>query len=108
MAKDTVSPVQGSRGATEKDSYGWLVREYGLVLPLSLVAKLMGFRTAATARRAYLRGGLPFPLRKLPNRRNLFATTADVASWLDSLKAESQEQLLDQLKVDLAPRGNSP
>lgn len=64
----------------------FLMREYGVLLSVEEVAKVLRYPNAEAARRAHYRGKLPVPLKKLPGRRILFATATDVARALGELE----------------------
>jgi hypothetical protein len=59
-----------------------LVRRYGLLLSSSDLAKVLGYPSANAYCQAIVRGTVPVPLMRIPNRRGKFALARDVAVWL--------------------------
>lgn len=59
-----------------------LVRRYGLLLSPSDLAKVLGYPSANAYCQAVVRGTVPVPLLRIPNRRGKFALARDVAVWL--------------------------
>jgi hypothetical protein len=51
----------------------------------------LGYRSERTFARAVKGGTVPVPLISLPGRRGWFARTRDVAAWLQSLTAGSDQ-----------------
>jgi hypothetical protein len=61
-----------------------LIQEHGLVLPASTTAKLLGYRTDAL-RQARIRKLLPISMFEIEGRRGWFASTREVANWIDCI-----------------------
>jgi hypothetical protein len=61
-----------------------LIQEYGLVLSASTAARLLGYRIDAL-RQARLRKQLPFQMFEIVGRRGWFASSRDVAEWVDRM-----------------------
>jgi len=59
-----------------------LVRRYGLLLSSSDLAKVLGYPSSNAYCQAVVRGAVPVPLMRIPNRRGKFALARDVAVWL--------------------------
>lgn len=59
-----------------------LVRRYGMLLSSSDLAKVLGYPSANAYCQAVVRGAVPVPLLRIPNRRGKFALARDVAVWL--------------------------
>jgi len=60
-----------------------LVEAHGLILSASATAKVLGFSSTDALRLARSRGRLPIPMFQVDGRRGWFASTRDVARWLD-------------------------
>ncbi len=69
-----------------------LVEEYGLVLSASTAARLLGYRIEAL-RQARLRKQLPFRMFEIAGRRGYFASSTDVADWLDQMTRQPAAKL---------------
>jgi hypothetical protein len=61
----------------------WLMQEHGPLLPASVAAKLLGFRSTDALRQARIRKRLPIPMFTIEGRRGWFASTEIVAAWLE-------------------------
>lgn len=59
-----------------------LVCRYGLLLSSTDLAKVLGYPSANAYCQAVVRGTVPVPLLRIPNRRGKFALARDVAVWL--------------------------
>lgn len=66
-----------------------LIQEHGLVLSASTTAKLLGYRTDAL-RQARCRNLLPILMFEIEGRRGWFASTREVANWIDCITESSQ------------------
>lgn len=62
-----------------------LMQEYGPLLPASAAMKLLGYSSTNALRQARLRRRLPIPMFKIAGRRGWFASTSEVASWIDEV-----------------------
>jgi hypothetical protein len=69
-----------------------LQREFGHLMTGDLLWKTLGFKSSAAFRQAKSRGVIGVRLFKIPNRRGTFATTAEVAKWLQKISAAEENQ----------------
>lgn len=60
-----------------------LVEAHGLILSAGTTAKVLGFPSTDALRLARCRGRLQIPMFRVDGRRGWFASTKDVACWLD-------------------------
>ena len=65
-------------------SVDWVARTYGALIPVSDLAKILGFPSTAAVRRANGTGRLGFQLRRIEGRRGLYANAKDVSTYLTS------------------------
>lgn len=82
-----------------------LIQEHGLVLSAPTTAKLLGYRTDAL-RQARTRNQLPIYMFEIEGRRGWFASTRDVANWIDCI-TQAGERITHspQYKVSGSPSG---
>jgi len=59
-----------------------LVRHYGPLLSSADLIKVLNYPSANAYCQAAVRGTMPVPLLRIPNRRGKFALARDVAIWL--------------------------
>jgi hypothetical protein len=91
----TTGPFRDVRSVTDRNvdedssTARWLMREHGPLLPASLAAKLLGFKSTDALRQARLRQRLPVPMFLIEGRRGWFASTAAVAAWIEQTVAPS-------------------
>lgn len=64
-----------------------LLTRYGALLTSEEVARVLRFKSKDALMKARRRDALPIALFSIPGRKGLFATSADVASWVESLGA---------------------
>jgi hypothetical protein len=60
-----------------------LVKSHGFILPAGVTAKTLGFSSTDALRFARVAGRLPIQMFLVEGRRGWFASTEDVAKWLD-------------------------
>ena len=60
-----------------------LMEAHGMILSASATARVLGFSSTDALRLARSRGRLPIPMFQVDGRRGWFASTRDVARWLD-------------------------
>ena len=63
-----------------------LSRRYGELLPSSVLAKVLGYRSPEAYRKALHLGRLPVPVFRIAQRRGHFAFAKDTARWLAALR----------------------
>lgn len=63
-----------------------LTEQYGHLVGGADLAKLLGFRSTDTLRKAVANGTLTLSTFTVPGRQGRFALTSDVADWLLSLR----------------------
>jgi hypothetical protein len=61
---------------------GWIARNYGVLVPTSKLAMLLGFPSGAALRQAKATGRLEIRLFPVDGRRGLFASAEDVGEYL--------------------------
>lgn len=64
------------------NSATWIARHYGLLVPSSKLALLLGFPSGAALRQARAAGRLDLRLFSVQGRRGLFASAEDVGAYL--------------------------
>lgn len=69
-----------------------LLREYGAIVDAGDVAHLLGYRSAYALAKARSRGRLPVQTFRIPGRRGWYATTAEIAGWIDSLSQPNAKE----------------
>ncbi len=69
-----------------------LVEQYGQLVGGAGLAKLLGFRSTDTLRKAIANGALPLKTFTIPGRQGRFALTCEVADWLISLRNSADLQ----------------
>ena len=62
-----------------------LLQEFGPFAPVAGVWRQLSYPNAESARKAALRGTLPFPSVVIPHRRGRFVRTAELAAWLKQM-----------------------
>jgi hypothetical protein len=62
----------------------WLHREYGLFIGSGTVAKLLGYRSAASLSKARCRGHVPLQMFSVPYRKGLYTSPAQLATYLQA------------------------
>lgn len=77
-----------------------LVRRYGLLLSTSDLAKVLGYPSANAYCQAVVRGTVPVPLIRIPNRRGKFALARDVAVWLSQQRQIATSLPAKQLETN--------
>ncbi len=72
-----------------------LVARFGVMLTPTAIAKALSYPSPHAFRQAVVRGTIPVPIFRVPNRRGYFALARDVAVWLSALRrsAENSQQL---------------
>jgi len=60
-----------------------LMEAHGMILSASATARVLGFSSTDALRLARCRGRLPISMFQVDGRRGWFASTRDVARWLD-------------------------
>lgn len=65
-----------------------LTKSYGLLLDLSITAKLLGYPSLAALRQSIHRGTSPVPVLRLPGRRSYYCRTRDLARYLAELRCD--------------------
>lgn len=60
-----------------------LLEAHGMILSAGATARVLGFPSTDALRLARSRGRLPIAMFKVSGRRGWFASTRDVARWLD-------------------------
>lgn len=63
-------------------SDAWLTQTYGALIQVKDLSRLLGFKSAASLRRARSTGRLPIRLFKMAGRRGWFAYAGDVGVFL--------------------------
>lgn len=71
--------------SNEKDLQTAILATYGAVLDSAALARVLGFPSSEAVRSARRRGTLPIHMFRLPNRKGWFASSVDVATWLQKL-----------------------
>jgi hypothetical protein len=69
-----------------------MLQLHGEVCDVHEVAKILKYPSAQALRRALSRSKAPIRLVKLPNRRGLFASTRDLARYLDNVFTEGSSR----------------
>ncbi len=69
----------------QESTFERLYAEHGPMVSGRTLAKLAGFSTTDALRMAHHRKTIGFTVFRIPARQGLFAHTADVARWLDSM-----------------------
>ena len=77
-----------------------LVRKFGIVLPSSVLVKMLGYHSPSAYRQAISRGTVPVQLFSMPNRRGRFALARDVAEFV-SQRLRCAEADATSVGVDL-------
>jgi len=67
----------------EPSTLRMLVDAHGLILSAGTAARVLGFSSTDALRLARSRGRLQIPMFRVDGRRGWFASTRDVAQWLD-------------------------
>ena len=83
-----------------------LIQEHGLVLSASTTAKLLGYRTDAL-RQARIRKQLPISMFEIEGRRGWFASTREVANWIDCI-TETGQRVARAVRRRVVENSNSP
>ena len=63
-----------------------LTEKFGVIVGGQDLVKLLGYSSADAFRQAKARSRLPVEVFDIPHRKGKFAFTADIASWLVTLK----------------------
>jgi len=67
------------------DVYKQLVHDYGMVMTVDELARVLKYPSSNAVRQAHAAGRLPVPLQRFPGRRALFAPTHKVADAIVGL-----------------------
>lgn len=70
--------------AEKLSTFEILEARYGLLMSLKDVAEILKYPTADSVRKALARKTLALPTTRLPNRREIFIRTNEVAKYLDN------------------------
>lgn len=70
--------------AKNPSTFESLESRYGLLMSLRDVAEVLKYPTVDSVRKALTRKSLMLPVVRLPNRREIFIRTDDLADYLDS------------------------
>jgi hypothetical protein len=70
-----------------------LLNKYGPMVGGNDLYLALGFKTYGTFRLAKERGEIPIDVFKIPKRRDWYALTTDVSSWLLSLSKASLDNI---------------
>ena len=73
-------------------SSAWIARNYGVLVPSSKVALLLGYPNGAALRQARSAGRIAIRLFRVAGRRGLFADAAEIGQYLRKNRPCSTEQ----------------
>jgi hypothetical protein len=83
----------------ESSTLNTLLKAHGYILSAATTAKLLGFSSTDALRMARSRGRLPIQMFLLEGRRGWFASSEDVALWLDLTTRAVREQRIEGKNV---------
>ncbi|GLQ50057.1 hypothetical protein GCM10010872_15060 [Dyella flava] len=76
-----------------------LLKAHGWILSAATTAKLLGFPSTDALRMARTHGRLPIDMFLIEGRRGWFASSADVATWLDRTTRTVPRQRAEEKEV---------
>ncbi|MBA0282990.1 hypothetical protein D7Y44_18755 [Stenotrophomonas maltophilia] len=69
---------------TQSNLETWLQREYGLLIDSTVIARILGYRSANSLAKARSRGVVSIDMFRLPNRQGLYTSPKHLAAYLQA------------------------